>query len=72
MGFFGPLESGNNDDGRSGVVGGSGKRAKEIGGDPLAVLGGERDSGYLDLATRRLNLRSEGTGEKDNGYANSE
>ena len=50
MGFFGPLESGNNDDGRSGVVGGSGKRAKEIGGDPLAVLGGEGDTGYLDFA----------------------
>jgi len=66
------LESGNNDDGRSGVVGGSGKRAKEIGGDPLAVLGGEGDTGYLDFAPRVLNRRGESTGEYDNGNANNE
>jgi hypothetical protein len=72
LGFFRPLESGNNDDGGSGVVGGSGKRAKEICGDPLAVLGGERDAGYLDLAPRVLNRGGESTGEENNGYANRE
>ena len=72
LGFFGALESRHDNDRGCGGGAGGGKWAKEIGGNPLAVLGGEGNSGYLDLATRSLNLRSEGTGEYDNGYAGRE
>jgi len=72
LGFFGALESWHDNDSGCGGGAGGGEGAEKISGNPLAVLGRERDSGYLDLATRRLNSRSEGTGEEDNGYANSE
>jgi len=72
LGFFGALESWHDNDSGCGGGAGGGEGAEKISGNPLAVLGRERDSGYLDLATRRLNLRSEGTGEQDNGYAGRE